>query len=272
MYYLESVKSIKSLTMEDQQQKQQSTISTYIKQKSFIIINNEKFNASYIKINLDIKEQFAESRMNGFHQIIYKSPSYHIDGLTLETPWMYISKPLYKVNQNNDKNFVELTFKNIENDSQIYNFFTLIQNIDHYIINTFAMYNNQLAYGKNIRMIDAVDNPAYPYIKLKLNIIQKYIEFNNIQYKNVKHFFDSVDISNSVAKCFIHCSGIWNYNGRLGMTWKIISMKINKEITGELPEDLLDPPFDEFLEDEHIVHIPNFECEVDDEDLQSLVQ
>jgi hypothetical protein len=251
----------------DESQQQQRTVSTYIKKRAFLIINTDKFHSSNIKINLNIQEQFAGSHMNGFHQIIYKSPSYHIDGLTLETPWMYISKSLYKINQGNDKSFVELTFKNIEKDSQIYNFFTLIQDIDHHIISKFAGYNTQLVYGKNIRMSDLSDsNPSYPYIKLKLNIIQKYVEFNNVQYKNIKQFFESVNISDSVAKCYIHCSGIWNYNGRLGMTWKIISMKINKEVSGDLPDDLLNPPFDEFLEDEHIVHIPNFECEVDDDE------
>jgi hypothetical protein len=240
------------------------THALYIKKRSFIIIDNDKFNVTSVDINID-----DDYQQNGFYQIMYKSPSFIIDGITLETPWMFISKPLYKISQSNDKNFIEATFKNIEKDSQIFNFFRLIQDLDHHMIKKLAEFNTHLIYGKNIRLVDNHNNSEfkYPYIKLKLNIIQKYIEFNNIQVKNIKQFFDKVDISNSIAKCFIQCNGVWNYNGRLGMTWKIISMKINKDVTTDLQEDLINPPFDEFLEDEHIVHIPNFECEVDDEEL-----
>ena len=96
-------------------------------------------------------------------------------------------------------------------------------------------------------------------MKLKLNIIQKYIEFNNIKYKNVRQFLDSVDLVNSIAKCYIHCSGIWNYNGRFGTTWKIIAMKINKddyeipEQSGIMDDDVIDPS----------IKIPDFECDID---------
>jgi hypothetical protein len=234
----------------------------FIKNKSFVIIEPSKFNSQYIKIELNPKYQQIQqnqqhqnktTKMNGFYEIIYKSPSFHIDGLTFETPWMYINKPMYRVNADNEKNYIELTFKNIENDSQIQQFFHILQDLDKYLINYFTHINQQFLFGKNIRMAEL------PFIKLKLNIIQKYVEFNNVKFLNIRHFFDSVDISNSVAKCFIHCSGIWNYNGRFGMSWKIIAMKINKDVDSPILAD-------SEIENASEIQIPLFEYDADSSD------
>jgi hypothetical protein len=249
-------------------------METFIKQQSYIIIDNDKFNSNYIELEVDSKKHliFENDKMNGFFQIIYKSLSFHLDGITLETPWMYINKPLYKVNHNIDKSYIELSFKNIDHDTKIQQFFQIIQDIDKTLmanlnkkikdkdkdIDSNININIMSVFSKNIRIGPA---NVTPFMKLKLNIIQKHVEFNNVKYKNVKHFLDSVDLVNSVAKCYIHCSGIWNYNGRFGTTWKIIAMKINKD-----DYDIPNPNVDESIEDDIIdpsIHISDFECEID---------
>ena len=152
-------------------------METFIKQQSYIIINNDKFCSNYIELEEDSKKHlFSENdKMNGFYQIIYKSPSFHLDGITLETPWMYINKPLYKVNHNIDKSYIELTFKNIEHDTRIQQFFHIIQDIDKTLISSLLKVNSHvdqsnIIYGKNIRINNL---EASSYMKLKLNIFIK---------------------------------------------------------------------------------------------------
>lgn len=272
--------------------------SYYIKNRAYIVINVDTFKSNCILLdnNDEITSNDTDNKKN-FISFIYKTPSISLEGLTLETPWMTIIKPIFQNNAFSlDKSFIELSFIGLENDNKLQQFLQCMLDIDRYLINSFSNINtysnitsssqqknknkrknksqqsasslNNNFYITTIKQSNMLENneQSYYHMKAKLNILKKHIEYNNKIIRNYKHFFNNVNISNSIAKLIIHCSGIWNYEGRYGLTWKILAINLHSNTNLDYydTEVAVD-------EEENTYHLPNFESEIDPDMIDDMI-
>jgi len=284
----------------------------YIKNRSYILISPNIFKANSIIADVLKDENNNESteynekelqslppeqleldysNKTKFISLLYRSPTIHLEGITFETPWMSIIKPIFQnttISNPLDKSFIELNFIGIENDSKLQQFLQCMIDIDKWMVNTFSnieTYSNitsastqttkprknkrktkgtaipNTLYMTSIKQSVNPENPnqLYYHMKGKIHIIKKHIEYNNKIIRNYKHFFSNVNISNSICKAVIHCSGIWHYEGRYGLTWNILALNIHSG--NHLDYYDTDVSIEDTDETEY--HIPNFESEVD---------
>ena len=112
-------------------------------------------------------------------------------------------------------------------------------------------YDNEDLFCKNIK-IDNEDK--YFYIKNKIDVYLKNIIVNNEKYDGN---ITQLKLKDSVIKTTITCGGLWKYNNKCGMSWKVIKINIvsndNHIINNGVYTNSL------------IKKIPNFELESDPE-------
>lgn len=276
----------------------------YLFNKSFMVIILDCFNDEFIYY------EHKEVRKKKFINIIYKSPTIFLNGLTFETPWMKTIKDCYPIINNDTKYWLEQTFIGNEDDSEINLFLQVMNNIDKNVINYLDSYKNYLELDKyNNNFYDKINNnknnedneknidnknlesknqdenqdnnrdknqvntqelienlfcknikinmeneSKYSYLKNKIDIYLKNIVVNNEKYiGNISE----LKLKNSIIKTTITCSGLWKYNNKCGMSWKVIKMNVilneNDKVTPVNNNSNL------------MKKIPNFELESDPE-------
>lgn len=223
----------------------------FIYNKGFMVILLDCFNDEFIYY------EHKEVRRKKFINIIYKSPTIFLNGLTFETPWMTTIKDCYPIINNETKYWLEQTFIGYKNDSEINLFLEVINNIDKNVINYLDSYKNYLELDKSNdffnkkselndeeiscndlslinnltsedlfckNMKENTDNEeTYLYLKNKVDIYLKNIIVNNEKYEGT---IADLKLKNSFIKSTITCSGLWKYNNKCGMSWKIIKMNV----------------------------------------------
>ncbi len=267
--------------------------------KGFLIIMLDSFNADFIYY------EHKEVKRKKFINIIYKSPTIYLNGLTFETPWMKVNKNSYKILNNNSKIWIEQTFIGYKEDSEINLFLQVMNNIDMNAINYINSYKNYLELDNNYNNFeksnsyndneisnedyDNVDNSVdtilinkkgedlfcknvkvnqddnsddddnniknnYFYIKNKADIYLKNITLNNEKYDGD---INDIKLKNCSIKTIITCGGLWKYNNKCGMSWKIIKMNIVSPESNNI--------FNKTANLSLIKKIPNFELQFDPE-------
>ena len=254
----------------------------FIFSKGFMVILLDCFNDEFIYY------EHKEVRRKKFINIIYKSPTIFLNGLTFETPWMTTIKDCYPIINNETKYWLEQTFIGYKNDSEINLFLEVINNIDKNVINYLDSYKNYLELDKSNDFFDKkselvnedinynnlnfknniegedlfcknmkenTDNEDnYLYLKNKVDIYLKNIIVNNEKYEGT---IADLKLKNSFIKTTITCSGLWKYNNKCGMSWKVIKMNVISKDNDTVKNNNNNYTL--------IKKIPNFELESDPE-------
>jgi len=253
----------------------------FIFNKAFMVILLDCFNDEFIYY------EHKEVRRKKFINIIYKSPTIFLNGLTFETPWMTTIKNCYPIINNDTKFWLEQTFIGYKNDSEINLFLQVINNIDKNVINYLDSYKNYLELDKNNELFDKkseLDNveinydnknlndevredlfcknmkantdneDKYLYLKSKVDIYLKNIVVNNEKYEGT---IADLKLKNSFIKTTITCSGLWKYNNKCGMSWKVIKLNVISNDNDTVKNNNNNHTL--------IKKIPNFELESDPE-------
>ena len=135
--------------------------------KGFMIIILDCFNDEFIYY------EHKEVKRKKFINIIYKSPTIFLNGLTFETPWMKTVKDCYSIYNNNTKYWLEQTFIDYQDDSEINLFLQIMNNIDKNVINYLDSYKSKWIideYGSDITVRSYEQFVAY--IKLKHPLVK----------------------------------------------------------------------------------------------------
>ena len=259
-----------------------SKTQRFIFKKGFMVILLDCFNDEFIYY------EHKEVRRKKFINIIYKSPTIFLNGLTFETPWMTTIKDCYPIINNETKYWLEQTFIGYKNDSEINLFLEVINNIDKNVINYLDSYKNYLELDKsndfftkkseldheeiNCNDLNLINNTTnenlfcknrkentdneekYLYLKNKVDIYLKNIIVNNEKYEGT---IADLKLKNSFIKSTITCSGLWKYNNKCGMSWKVIKMNVISKNNDTVKNNNNNHTL--------IKKIPNFELESDPE-------
>ena len=250
-----------------------------IKKEKFLTINQEYFNTSFLYLDLDSYFNSNEQFIN----ITYRSPTVYLEGLMLEMPWMKFNKSYFsETNEQGEeinKKFIEFDF-NQDSDDKIYVFQNVLEYLDKYIYSFLLNKSNLLMnkennksytniYSKNLKKImsnnDEDSNICFR-IKFENNTFIKDVN------KKLSINFEDLNPDNTIIKCWIYSDGLWKYNNKFGMSWKIKQIKINKTNIDSTKLGLSYFHFreednNEEIEDEEEIEqggaIPNFELETD---------
>lgn len=202
-----------------------------------LIIKLEHFNAKFLQINSQ------NNKRPNFYNIIYNSPTIVLNNLIFETPWMDVPFGICQYNNNDEKQknkyYIDLSFNNFNTNEELNNFHNCMNDIDDFIIdflyqnrhdmgligNVESYYSKQIRFNKN--------NTNYPPT-LKLKIFKGITKIFNTEHSPVN--FDSFVKPGSKAKAYIKCNGLWVFNNKFGMSWKV--MKLVSKPSNVIPKIL----------------------------------
>lgn len=194
-----------------------------------LIINLEHFNAKFLQLNS------PNTKRPNFYNIIYNSPTVTLSNLIFETPWMDVPFGICQYNNNDEKQknkyYLDLSFNNYNINEELNNFYNCMNDIDDFVIdflyqnkhdlglinNVESYYSKQIRYNKN-------NNNYPPTLKLKIfKGITRIYDTNNNPVD-----FDTFVKPGSKAKAYIKCNGLWVFNNKFGMSWKVMKL-INRQ-------------------------------------------
>ena len=190
-------------------------------------IKNEHFTPKFLYINLNTPNSV-------FYPILYRTPTLTLNNLLFETPWMDAPFGICQYNNEKDKSegkfHLDLSFNGYIYDTEIKNFYRVIENLDNFIINFIDnyqdclgitnkagyKYNNQIRYNKN--------NPRYPPT-IKLKIFEKNTKVVDLYGKEVNNFCEYIK-PNAKVQALIRCNGLWSYDNKWGLSWKVCKLAV----------------------------------------------
>jgi hypothetical protein len=202
-------------------------------------IKPEHFTSKFLHINVN-----NQTQNNSFFPIMYKTPTLTLNNLLFETPWMDAPFGICQYNNEKDKKegkyYLDLSFNGYNYDTEIKNFYRVIENIDNYILNFIDTYynsynnkkenynyNQQIRYNKN--------NSKYPPT-IKLKIFENNTKIVDLYNKEVDDFCEYIQ-PNSKVQALIRCNGLWCFENKWGLSWKVCKLSVKQ------PDVLLEYPF-----------------------------
>jgi hypothetical protein len=223
-----------------------------------LIIKLEHFNAKFLQI------QNANNKRPNFYNVIYNSPTVILNNLIFETPWMDVPFGICQYNNNDEKQknkyYIDLSFNNSSSQDELNNFYNCMNDIDDFIIdflyhnrhdlgligNVENYYSKQIRFNKN-------NNNYPPTLKLKIfKGITKILDPDN----NLVDFSTHVR-AGSRSKAFIKCNGLWVFNNKFGMSWKVMKLinqplQLPKKLTSIQPteSDIIESDSDDLVTDD----------------------
>jgi hypothetical protein len=226
-------------------------------------IKTEHFTPKFLYINLN-------SRNASFYPISYRTPTLTLNNLLFETPWMDAPFGICQYNNDKDKEdgkyYLDLSFGGYLYDTEIKNFFRVIESLDNFIINFIDnhpdllginqnkyIYNKQIRYNKN--------NPRYPPT-IKLKIFEEDTKIVDLYDRKVSDFSQYIQAGAKV-QALIRCNGLWTYENKWGLSWKVAKLSVKHP--DFLPED---PFIDDGIDNDNISDDPSFGNLVNDLDLE----
>lgn len=189
-------------------------------------IKTEHFNPKFLYIN-------RNNRHSTFFNIFYRTPSIVLNNLVFQTPWMDAPIGICQYDNDEDrkkdKYYLDLSFNGCQYDPEIKNFYRIISNIDNFIIDYLdkhkdylGLSNKQYIYNKQIR--HNKNNPKFPPT-IKLKIFKRTTKILNLDNELIP--FDAYP--KSKAQALIKCNGLWSYNNRFGLSWKVVKVNIKTQ-------------------------------------------
>lgn len=253
---------------------------------NIIIIKKDKFNIKNVECEITPKK-INRSFLN-INYLLNKETNINklrLDGLFLETNKIKLFSPIKLIPNLKNKYIIELP---LVNNSKLLTIFSDIDNKFNKLINniktkisnkqeTTNILENDL---KMINYLDIIkkktilfnDNKYnYNYVKLKLNINECLIYYNNEPFYNK---LETLNYNNISINCIIQSFGVWKYENTYGLTWKIIKMYIQDTNINNLNNSILNNEInindDEYIlkkkktKKKNIIKIPNFELDLED--------
>ncbi len=195
----------------------------------------------------------GQMQNNSFFPINYRTPTLTLNNLLFETPWMDAPFGVCQYNNSKDKlegkYYIDLSFNGYNYDNEIRNFYKVIESIDNYVINFIdnyyssnnssndsCNYNHQIRYNKN--------NLKYPPT-IKLKIFKNNTKIVDIYNNEVNDFCQYIE-ANSKVQALIRCNGLWFFDNKWGLSWKVCKLSVKKNSLQILPEY----PFNDINNDE----------------------
>lgn len=216
----------------------------YIKNKN-VILNKSSFNLDNILIDNKKNKEFIN--------LNYNHDFFKLEGLFFETEYFRLLNNLVVI-EDDFKYIVD--FPLIENN-KIENIF---KNLDFKLSSYISNVDNNSLYINNIKK-QIIKDLNFNYIKLKLNIKNVEIYLDDKIYNN--NNFRELDFNNLDIKCVISTHGIWKYNIKYGVSWRIIKMYLKTSNKSNI-QHYIDKKIINYEEDEDDnITIPNFELEFD---------
>jgi hypothetical protein len=214
-----------------------------------LIIRLEHFNAKFLQINM------PNNKRPNFYNIIYNSPTVILNNLMFETPWMDVPFGICQYNNNDEKQknkyYIDLSFNSYNVNDELHNFYNCMNDIDDFVIDFLYQNKHELGlignvesyYSKQIRFNK--NNNSYPPT-LKLKIFKGITKIFNNEHNLVN--FDSFVKPGSKSKAYIKCNGLWVFNNKFGMSWKV--MKLINKPTSLSKRLTLNEPVESDIEDD----------------------
>jgi hypothetical protein len=129
------------------------------------------------------------------------------------------------------KYHLDLSFNGYTYDTEIKNFYRVIESIDTFIVNFIDnyqdclgittkgnyKYNHQIRYNKN--------NQKYPPT-IKLKIFENTTKVVDLYDKEVNNFCEYIK-PNAKIQALIRCNGLWSYENKWGLSWKVCKISVN---------------------------------------------
>ncbi len=191
-------------------------------------IKPEHFTSKFLFINLN-------NQNSSFYPILYRTPTLTLNNLLFETPWMDAPFGICQYNNEKDKSegkyHLDLSFNGYTYDTEIKNFYRVIESIDTFIVNFIDnyqdclgittkgnyKYNHQIRYNKN--------NQKYPPT-IKLKIFENTTKVVDLYGKEVNNFCEYIK-PNAKIQALIRCNGLWSYENKWGLSWKVCKITVN---------------------------------------------
>jgi hypothetical protein len=191
-------------------------------------IKPEHFTSKFLFINLN-------NQNSSFYPILYRTPTLTLNNLLFETPWMDAPFGICQYNNEKDKYegkyHLDLSFNGYTYDTEIKNFYRVIESIDTFIVNFIDnyqdclgittkgnyKYNHQIRYNKN--------NQKYPPT-IKLKIFENNTKVVDLYGKEVNNFCEYIK-PNAKIQALIRCNGLWSYENKWGLSWKVCKITVN---------------------------------------------
>lgn len=180
----------------------------------YIYVKINEFEPEKLIFNLNDKKEFINFNYNLDDLIM--------EGLFIETNWVKPFNNLIKIKDNSNKLFIEYPIlDDIISKEKFEQLDLKIQDI----LND----NNKELYVNNLKKtILEKYNFVYENIRFKININEcEIILDDNIYNKSI----NDLNIKNMDIKCVISSHGIWKYDNKFGITWRVLKLylKTNKE-------------------------------------------
>jgi hypothetical protein len=191
-------------------------------------IKPEHFTSKFLFINLN-------NQNSSFYPILYRTPTLTLNNLLFETPWMDAPFGICQYNNEKDKSegkyHLDLSFNGYTYDTEIKNFYRVIESIDTFIVNFIDnyqdclgittkgnyKYNHQIRYNKN--------NQKYPPT-IKLKIFENTTKVVDLYGKEINNFCEYIK-PNAKIQALIRCNGLWSYENKWGLSWKVCKISVN---------------------------------------------
>lgn len=191
-------------------------------------IKPEHFTSKFLFINLN-------NQNSSFYPILYRTPTLTLNNLLFETPWMDAPFGICQYNNEKDKSegkyHLDLSFNGYTYDTEIKNFYRVIESIDTFIVNFIDnyqdclgittkgnyKYNHQIRYNKN--------NQKYPPT-IKLKIFENTTKVVDLYDEEVNNFCEYIK-PNAKIQALIRCNGLWSYENKWGLSWKVCKISVN---------------------------------------------
>jgi hypothetical protein len=199
-------------------------------------IKLEHFTTKFLHIN-------GQMQNNSFFPINYRTPTLTLNNLLFETPWMDTPFGICQYNNDKDKQegkyYLDLSFNGYNYDNEIRSFYRVIEGIDNFIINFIENYyssdkkdnynynyNQQLRYNKK--------NSKYPPT-IKLKIFKNNTKIVDIYNQDIDNFCQYIE-ANSKVQALIRCNGLWFFDNKWGLSWKVCKLSVKKNSLTILPD------------------------------------
>ena len=200
-----------------------------------------------------------------FFPLSYKTPTLTLNNLLIESPWLDapfgINNYLNEKDKNDGKYYLDISFNGYAFDTEIKNFYRVIDNIDNYILNFIDNYyecyeekkpkkdkndknDKNEKNGKEDKSIDKngkEDKSTYQYNKqirfnktnprfpptMKLKIFENVTKVVDLYGVDIKNFVNYIK-PNSKVQALLKCNGVWCFDNKWGLSWNVCKLIVKQ--------------------------------------------
>ena len=153
--------------------------------------------------DVNIKNIYIKNKLKYSNNFDFVPITYNKNDFIIQTPKLYTN---YGINNFYNNKYIDLSFKNINNDNEVYLFLKLLNNINSHIQSKYKIKN----------LIRTYNNEKF--IRLKINKLSSF-------YDNRKTKIDNI-LRNTYGNYIICLSGLWINKDSISCEWRLLQAKI----------------------------------------------